>query len=156
MLIPVKGVIDDIHFHETFPHYDIKIIKFYDNIAFLKENFFEGSFTLKYKTKPRKITIPSTISNVVDLESWITESTYRFSVESSFVVRDKASMVELFEQIQNYLIAKKLRETRDCMMRTLYQGKMKIQSKVEFSKGINRMFGNSLSDEDLERLNSWI
>ena len=89
IIIPIKGIVEDVHFQEDIPSYSIKLIKFYDNINFLKEHLYDKPFLLKRGDKPKRFTIPK-VKTVTELESWfIDECTHRFCVESNFVTKTK-------------------------------------------------------------------
>lgn len=157
LFIPIKGIVEDVHFHEQFPHYIIKVVKFYDNIHFLKDALVDKPFLLKYKSKPKTFPIPKNIKTASDLENWFSEEApYRFCVESSFVVRTKGEMVDLFKAIEMYKIAKNLRSLRTVLMRPIFESPMRINSVVEFENQLKRMFGDRLSDDELNQLISSI
>lgn len=156
VIIPVKGIIEDIHFEENIPKYTIKLIKFYDNINFLKEHFIGKAFLLKHKAKPKAFQIPK-VKTVIELENWmIDECPHRFCVESTFVVRTKNEMVELFNKIEEYILIKHLRIIRESTIRSLYEGPLKIQSKIEFRERLRRMYGDKFSDKDFEEYSDFI
>ena len=149
VLIPFKGIIEDIQFHENFPRYSIRIIKFYDNIYFLKEFLTDGFYQQKFEGKPKSVTIPASIKTVPDLESWIISC--RFVVESNFVVKTKNEMVAIFTKLQEYLIAKAYREIQQFSVRSLLESPLKLESKVELKARIKRMYGDKFkSIEDLD------
>ena len=157
ILIPIKGIVEDIHFNDQIPYYDIKIIKFYDSIEFLKKNLYDRPFLLKYKGKSKSMIIPKKIKTASELETWFSEeSTYRFCVESTFVTRTKNEMSELFNKIQEYLIIQNLRMIRTSIIRGLYDGPFKIYSKIEFNERLKRMFGDRFSDDEFFRLSDSI
>jgi hypothetical protein len=157
ILIPIKGVIEDIHFNDQIPYYDIKIIKFYDTIEFLKRHLYDRPFLLKYKGKSKGLVIPKKIKTASELETWFSEeSVYRFCIESTFVTRTKNEMSELFNKIQEYLIIQNLRTIRTSTIRGLYEGPFKIASKIEFKERLRRMFGDRFTDEDFSRLSDSI
>jgi hypothetical protein len=151
VMIPIKGIIEDISFEEDIPHYSIKVIKFYDNINFLKENLYNRSFLLKHRTKPKMFKIPQ-FKTVIELENWfIDECSHRFSVESAFVVRTKIEMIELFNKIEEYIIIKHLRSIRESSNRHLYNGPLKIQSKIEFAERFKRMYGDKFDKDSIDQ-----
>jgi hypothetical protein len=155
-IIPIKGVVEDIHFEEDIPRYSIKLIKFYDNINFLKEHFIGKPFLLKHKAKPKSFQIPK-LTTVVELENWfIDECPHRFCVESTFVVRTKNEMVELFNKIEEYLLIKHLRSIRESSLRSLYEGPLKIQSKIEYRERLRRMYGDKFNDSDFNEFSESI
>ena len=157
IIIPIKGIIEDIHFEEDIPHYSIKLIKFYDNIHYLKENFFGKPFLLKHKSKAKTFIIPKKITTVPQLENWfIDECVHRFCVESSFVVRTKIEMAELFNKIEEFLIIKHLRLIRNSTIRPMYEGPLRIASKIEFKERLRRMYGDKFDNESFERYSEFI
>jgi hypothetical protein len=148
-IIPIKGIIEDVFFEEDIPVYSIKIIKFYDNIHFLKSNFINRSFLTNYRGKPKPIYIPKEIKTIGEIENWLSgKSKYRFCVESNMVVRTKIEMMDLFNKIQEYLILQKLRSIRKITLRTPYEGPLKLNSTVEFSNRIQRGFGDLFNTVD--------
>ena len=156
IIIPIKGVVEDIHFEEDIPHYTIKLIKFYDNINFLKEHFVGKPFLLKPKSKSKSFQIPN-FKNVIELENWFIDTcTHRFCVESTFVVKTKNEMVELFNKIEEYVIIKKLRLIKDSTIRPLYEGPLKISSKVEYKERLRRMYGDKFDNDDFEEFSNFI
>lgn len=151
IFIPVKAVIEDVFFEENIPVYNLRIIKFYDNIHFLKEFFYDTPYLTNYKGKSKPLKIPK-ISTTAELETWFSEkSTYRFCIESNFVVKTKIEMLDLFHRIQEYIIYKELRSIRRTIMRSAYEGTLKLNSKIEFEDRIKRAFGDKFHTiEDLK------
>jgi hypothetical protein len=155
VLIPFKGVIEDIQFHENFPRYSIKIIKFYDNVYFLKEFLGDGFYQQKFEGKPKPVSIPNTIKTVPELEDWI--GSCRFVVETNFVVKTKNEMMELFKKLQEYLIAKAYREIQQFSVRPLLESPLRLESKIELKARIKRMYGDKFkSIEDLDSFLDYI
>lgn len=149
VLIPFKGVIEDIQFHENFPKYSIKIIKFYDNIYFLKELLNDGFFLQKFDGKPKSVNVPTSIKTVPELEEWIAK--IRFVVETNFVVKTKNEMIDIFRRIQEYLIAKSYREIQQFSVRPLLESPLRMESKAELKLRIKRIYGDKFkSVEDLD------
>lgn len=157
ILIPIKGIVEDIHFREDIPIYVIKLLKFYDNIYFLKENLYNRPFQLKIEAKPKPFIIPKEIKTVVELENWFIDvCQHRFVIESNFVVKTKNELVDIFSKIQEYLIIKNLRVARDSSMRPLFENPLKISTKIEFEQRIKRMYGDKFDNEGLSEFISWI
>jgi hypothetical protein len=153
ILIPIKAVIEDIHFSDDIPHYDLKIIKFYDGIDFLKKNMLNKPFILGYKKKGKPVIFSTKIKTASELERWFSdESTYRFCVESTFVVKTKVEMSDLFNKIQEYLIIQNLRAIRNTTLRPFYEGPLRMDSKIEFEQRLKRAFGDKLSDSQSKEL----
>jgi hypothetical protein len=155
-IIPIKGVVEDVHFNEDIPYYSIKLIKFYDNINFLKEALYDKPFLLKKGDKPKRFQIPK-FNNVTSLENWfIDECTHRFCVESNFVTRSKTDMIDLYNKIEEYIIIKNLRRIKRSTMRSSYEGPLKIQSFVEFNERIKRAYGDKFKDGDIDEFLSYV
>jgi hypothetical protein len=115
---------------------------------------YETPYLTNYKGKSKPLKLPK-ISTTAELETWFSEkTTYRFCVESNFVVKTKIEMLDLFHRIQEYIIYKELRSIRRTIMRSAYEGDLKLHSKVEFSERIKRAFGDKFSN--VEDLNSFI
>ena len=118
IFIPVKAVIEDVFFEENIPVYNLRVIKFYDNIHFLKEFLYETPYLTNYKGKSKPLKLPK-LSTTAELETWFSEkTTYRFCVESNFVVKTKIEMLDLFHRIQEYIIYKEFRSIRRTIMRS--------------------------------------
>ena len=152
ILIPIKAIVEDTHFNENIPYYDLKIIKIYDGIDFMKRHFYDKPFLTRYKGKTKPLCIPNTIKTAAELERWLADSDLRFCVESTFVVKTKIEMVELFNKIQEYLIVQALRSLRSAISRPLYEGPLRIESKVEFGVRIQRAFNDKLTDQESKEL----
>jgi hypothetical protein len=156
-LIPIKGIVEDIHFNEKTAYYDIRIIKFYDNIDFLKRVLIDRPFLLKFKGKVKSISIPKEIKTAAALENWFSEkSSYRFCVEAPFVTRSKNEMVDLFNKIQEYLIIQNLRTIRTSAMRPLYDGPFRMYSKIEFKERLRRMIIDRFTEDEFDRISDSI
>ena len=156
VVIPIKGIVEDIHFNDEIPYYSIKLVKFYDNINFLKSHFIDQPFLLKHGDKQRTFTIPK-FNNVVELENWfVDECRHRFCVESNFVTRTKIEMTELFNKIEEYVILKNLRKIRETTYRSLYEGPLKISSYVEYNQRFKRAYNDKFNDDDIDEFLSYI
>ena len=152
IMIPVKGIIEEVYFEENIPVYSIRIIKFYDNINFLKQNFIGKPFLTNYRGKPKPITLPKEIKTTAEMENWLGEnSKYRFCIESNLVVRTKNEMMQLFDRIGEYLILQKLRSIRKIILRTPYNGPIKINSVAEYSIRMERAFSDLFISADEAR-----
>lgn len=156
VVIPIKGIVEDIHFNAEIPYYSIKLIKFYDNINFLKSHFIDHPFLLKHGDKMRTFTIPK-FNNVVELENWfIDECRHRFCVESNFVTRTKIEMSELFNKIEEYVIIKHLRSIKESTIRGMYEGPLKISSFVDFNQRFKRAYNDKFDEGDADEFLSYI
>jgi hypothetical protein len=147
IFIPVKAVIEDVFFEENIPVYHLRIIKFYDNIHFIKDFLYDTPYLTNYRGKSKPLKIPK-LSTTAELETWFSEKTsYRFCVESNFVVKTKIEMLDLVHRIQEYIIYKELRSIRRTIMRSAYEGNLKLNSKIEFEERVRRAFGDKFTNE---------
>jgi hypothetical protein len=147
-MIPIKGIIEDVFFEEDIPIYKIRIVKFYDNINFLKTAFIGKPFLTNYRGKPKPLTLPKEIKTLAEMENWLSEnSKYRFCIESNLVVRTKIEMLELYNKIQEYLILQKLRSIKKIVLRTPYEGPLRLNSSEEFNNRVRRAFADLFDSE---------
>jgi hypothetical protein len=147
-LIPVKGVIEDVFFEEDIPIYSIRVIKFYDNINFLKSAFIGKPFLTNYRGKPKPLSLPTEIKTLNEMEVWLSDkSKYRFCVESNLTVRTKTEMMDLYNKIQEYLILQKLRSIKKIVLRTPYEGPLRLNSTEEFNNRVRRAFADLFDSE---------
>jgi hypothetical protein len=143
VIIPIKAVIEDVHFHENIPYYSLRIIKFYDNIDFLRVNFFDKPFVTSYKSQPKPIKIPNKIRNTEELDTWMGDnSKYRFFVESNLVVKTKNEMMELFNKIEEYILCKSLKRAKSIVLRYPYKGPIRMSTKTEWAFRLERAFSD--------------
>jgi hypothetical protein len=149
IMIPIKGIVEEVYFDEDIPIYSIRIIKFYDSIDFLKYAFYDKAFLVNYGRTPKLLKIPKTIKTAAQLEDWTgAETRNRFCIESHMVVKSKTEMVELFNKIQEYLICQKLRFIKRLSIRPLYTGPLRLTSYVEFNNRIRRGFSDLFDTEE--------
>lgn len=160
VLIPVKVVIKDTKFDEYNPLYLVKIVKFYDNIYFLKKYFIGSSFSNSFGKKPRPFWIPSDVNTVQKLENYLAEEDSRFYVvvDSIHTTRYKNDMNDMFNKIQDFLILRNISELKELTTRNFYTGKISFDTNVEFFNRLKRMIIDKVDDlktswdEFIERL----
>jgi hypothetical protein len=104
VLIPVKGIIIDTSWDPVNPLYKIKIMKFYDNMKFVKNYFFDMNFRYSFDDRARKMPLKKDdFKTVRSLEQRLNESDYeRFYVivESVMCTKTKVNLQKLFERVQ--------------------------------------------------------
>ena len=144
ILIPVRAMIYDIKFDDINPQYQIRIKKFYDNIFFLKANLFGGRFIKDFEGRDTKINLKrdnySTVevveNEVFNGQHW---KSYLITVDSVFCTKTRGEQVELFNNIQCFLIQQKLKELYDLTTRSTYSsGQFHIHTRGEFIKSLER------------------
>jgi hypothetical protein len=138
IFIPIKGIIKDTKWDPVNPLYRVKIIKFYDNINFLKKYFFDTNF--KYKFDIRAKPFPLKIENfkrVTDLEERLNEKdSDRFNVvvESVMCTKTHVELRELYDRVQFFIISRNYKEIRELCSRAFYKGSFSVDSISEFNK----------------------
>lgn len=148
--IPVKVVIKDIKFDEYNPLYLVKIIKFYDNIYYLREYFIDNKFQNAFDKKARPFYIKN-VKTVDELQNFIDSEDSRFYVvvDSIHTMRYKNEMQELFNKMQDFLIFRNLDNFREMSTRSFYSGKFKISSGIEFFNRLKRMLSDIIVDQKM-------
>jgi len=147
VLIPVRCIVYDVKFDDINPQYQIKVIKFYDNIYFLKKNLFGGRFIRNFKGTETKINLSrSQYSKVEDLENKVFSGDnwqkYLIVVDSVFCTRTKAEQTELFNSLQTFMVQMKLREIFELTNRTVYtKGDFFFQTKGQYEKALMKFLG---------------
>ena len=124
ILLPVKGIILDSKWDPVNPLYQIRIIKFYDNMILKAEDF-----------KTAKV-----------LENRLNEKDrerFYVVIESVMCTKTKVGLSELFEKVQLYMISKNLKEIRDISTRPFFKGPLSLDSPKEF----DARYKNSWSDK---------
>jgi hypothetical protein len=153
-LIPVKGIIIDTKWDLVNPLYKIKIIKFYDNINFLKKHFFDMLFKCSFDKRSKHLPLkPENFSRVVDLEERLNEKdSHRFHVivESVMCTKTSPELKELFNRVQFFLISKNLKEIREFSARAFYKGPFSIDSIPEFNKRFKAGWEDKFKKENLD------
>ena len=156
VLIPVKGIIIDTQWDPINPKYQIRIIKFYDNMKYLKTYFFDMSFHKSFKGRGTPFPLKKeNYPNVRSLEKRLNDKDrdrFFVIVDSLMCTKTKVKLKDLFEKVQFYLISKNLKETREFMARPFFKGILSVDSTYEFDKrfkiGWNDKFNNSDIDID--------
>lgn len=157
VLIPVRGLIYDVKMDEYNPQYQIKIVKFYDDINFLKRYLFGYKFPGNFKNKDaifkfkRKDynTCEEFEARIRDGKSW---EKYLVVVDSVMCTKTEAEIRELFNKVQTFMIEKNLKEVFEQTSRTYYRsGQYYFQTRDEFVMALKRF----LKDREPSR-NNWV
>jgi len=147
--IPVKVVIKDVKFDEYNPYYLVKIIKFYDNVYFLREHFMNNKFSNGFGKKPRHFYInQSEINTVEKLQNYIEKEDSRFYVvvDSVHTTRYRNDMMTMFNRMQDFLIYRNIQELSEMTTRSSYKGDMRIDTRFEFFNRLKRMLSDIVVD----------
>jgi len=136
ILLPVKGIILDSKWDPVNPLYQIRLVKFYDNMKFLKQHFFDMNFRHVFQHRARKMILKAddfkTTSVLEARLNDIDRERFYVVIESVMCTKTKVSLSELFEKVQFYMISKNLKEIRDISTRPFFKGPLSLDSVKEF------------------------
>ena len=148
IVFPVRALIYDVKFDETMPKYQIRIVKFYDDINFLKRYFFEMNFEKNFKGGATKFRFNrSGIKNKEELQKYLDANaeTYMITVDSVMCTRTLNEINELYINIQDFLIEKEIRELYERASRRSYsKGKYYYESKGVFEAHLKKFLGDRI------------
>ena len=136
------------------PKYQIRILKFYDTMHFLKKNFFDMNFHHTFETRAKFISLKSTdFTNVQVLEKRLNDSDrekYYVIVDSIMCTKTRVQLEELFERVQFYLISKNLKEVKMIATRPFFKGPFSVDSKKEFDIRLKRSWKDNFEDHSID------
>jgi hypothetical protein len=144
ILFPVRGLIYDVKMDEFNPQYQIKIVKFYDDINFLKRYFFWGKFQRNFKGKESWFRFKrSDFSTCEEFENAVANpdkwESYTVVVDSVMTSRTEAEIIDLYNTVQTFLIEKSIKDIFEMSTRTFYRkGQYYFQTKEEFQIALKR------------------
>lgn len=153
VLIPVRAIIYDVKFDDINPQYQIKILKFYDQIYFLKQNLFGGRFIKDFEGRDTKINLKrENYSQVKQLEDEVFNGEhwkkYMIVVDSVFCTRTQAEQTELFNKLQTFHVELKLKEIYELTNRSVYsKGQYYFHTKGEYIKALEKFLGDRYPKE---------
>jgi hypothetical protein len=157
ILFPVRGIIYDVKMDEYNPQYQLKIVKFYDDINFLKRYFFWGKFQKNFKGKDAWFkfkrsdftTCDQFETHISSDENW---QRYTVVVDSMMCVRSEADVIDLFNTVQSFLIEKSIKDIFEMSTRTFYRkGQYHFDTKEDFQMALKRF----LKDREPNKRN-WV
>lgn len=142
IVFPVKGLIYDVKFDENMPQYQIKIVKFYDDLNFLKRYFFDMRFKkdfengiVRFKFKRQNYKNREELQKHIDAG----EETYFIVVDSVMCTKTSVQIFELYNNIQDFLIEKGIRDLYEMCTRKVYsKGSYYYQSKGVFQAHLKK------------------
>lgn len=156
VLIQVRALIYDVHMDEYNPQYSIKIVKFYDDLNFLKRYFIGFKFQKDFKNKDHYFKYKrELIKTREDLEHKITESNILITADSVMCTKTLTESTNLFKNIQSFLIEKSIRDIYDMSTRIPYKnGNYSFKNRDEFKLACKRFLKDrfEVTDEWLEEL----
>jgi|TARA_R100000734_G_C3315158_1_gene107017 hypothetical protein len=154
ILLPVKGIIMDSKWDPVNPLYQIRIVKFYDNMKFLKKYFFNMNFRHVFENRARKMILKSEdFKTTKSLEERLNDKDrerFYIVIESVMCTKTKVSLSKLFEKVQFYIISKNLKEIRETSARPFFKGPLSLDSVKEFDARYKKGFYDKFEKGDID------
>lgn len=161
IVIPVRGIIYDVKFDDINPQYQIRVKKFYDTMYFLKQNLFGGRFIRDFEGAETRINAKRTnykntedlVDGLFDGDNW---KKYLIVVDSVFCTKTLSEQMELFNNLQSFMIESKIKEIYELSTRYPYRkakGEFAYESKGEFVAALKKFLGDRVP-QDPEWLNN--
>ena len=154
ILLPIKGKILDSKWDPVNPLYQIRILKFYDNMRFLKQHFFDMNFRHVFENRARKMILKANdYKTATALEKRLNEKDrerFYVVVESVMCTKTKVGLSELFEKVQLYMISKNLKEVREISARPFFKGPLSLDSVREFDARFKKGFSDKFMTSNID------
>jgi hypothetical protein len=143
IVFPVKAIIYDVKFDEKMPKYQIRITKFYDDLAFLKRYFFDTNFEKNFNGANTKFRFKrSQFSTKKELQDHLetNSETYLIIVDSIMCTKTSTQVMELYNNIQDFLVEKQIRELYELTTRQVYKdGQYYYETRGVFEAHLKKM-----------------
>ena len=148
IVFPVRAIIYDVKFDDKMPRYQIRIVKFYDDIGFLKRYFFDTNFEKSFTGGHTKFRFKrDQFSNRTELAEHLEANpeTYLITVDSVMCTKTLNQIMDLYNSIQDFLIEKSIRELYEMSTRQVYKkGQYYYESKGVFVAHLKKMLGDRI------------
>ena len=151
IVFPVRAVIHDVEFDDKMPRYQIRIIKFYDDLDFLKRYMFDQKFDKGFSGGYTKFNLSrSNYKTRDDFQKHINSKweSYLMVVDSVMCLRTHQEILELYNNIQDFIIERSMRELYEVTNRSSYsKGKYFYKSKGVFEAHLKKFLGDMVPDD---------
>jgi len=149
IVFPVKAIIHDVEFNDKMPRYQVRILKFYDDIDFLKRYMFDMKFEKTFEGGVTTFRVArQRIPSVKEFQSYIDNKweSYLIVVDSVMCVKTYEEIITLYNNIQDFLVEKSLRDLYELTNRSIYsKGKYHYESRGVFEAHIKKFLGERAS-----------
>ena len=151
VLFPVRAIIYDVKFDEKMPKYQIRIVRFYDDLSFLKRYFFDTNFEKNFNGANTKFRFKrSQFSTKNELQEHLEANaeTYLITVDSVMCTKTLNQVMDLYNSIQDFLVEKNLRELYERSTRQVYKdGKYYYETRGVFEAHIKKFLGDRVPNQ---------
>jgi hypothetical protein len=157
ILFQVRGLIYDVKMDEFNPQYRIKIVRFYDDINFLKQNLFGYKFQRDFKNRDAHFRFKrDNFDTREDFEKHITNhkswEKYTVVADSIMTTKTLVDSTQMLNEINTFLIEKHLKDLYDIASRTTYRtGQLHFKNRDEFRFAVKRFLKDKMEVTD-----SWL
>lgn len=154
ILFQVRGLIYDVKMDEFNPQYRLKIVRFYDDINFLKQNLFGYKFQRDFKNRDCYFrfkrehfdTREEFEQHITTHKSW---DKYTVVADSIMCTKTEADSTQMLNQINTFLIEKHIKDIYEIASRTTYRrGELYFRNKEEFKLSVKRFLKGKLEVTD--------
>ena len=154
ILFQVRGLIYDVKMDEFNPQYRIKIIRFYDDINFLKQNLFGQKLQRDFKNRDAFFrfkresfdTREEFEEHIKNHKSW---ENYTVVADSIMATKTLAESTKMLNDINTFLIEKHLKDLYDIASRTTYRtGELHFKNRDEFKFAVKRFLKDKIEVTD--------
>jgi len=152
IVFPVRALIYDVKFDDIMPQYKIKIVKFYDDLNFLKRYLFGMKFNrdfdsnsiTKFKLNRQKYKTREQFQKHIDAN----EETYFVVVDSVMCTKSYNQISELYNNIQDFLIEKSIKDLYEMVNRSSYsKGQYHYKSRGIFEAHLKKFLGDRVPED---------
>lgn len=151
IVFPIKAIIHDVEFDEKMPRYQVRILKMYDDIDFIKRFMFDMRFDKNFnggvtvfKSNRTQFKTIGQFQEYLD-KNW---ETHLIVIDSVMCTKRLNELTELYNKIQDFLIEKAIRDLYELANRKSYTtGQYYYKSKGVFEAHIKKFLGDRAKDE---------
>ena len=150
--IPVTAIVQDMQWDEINPIYQVKIIRFFDNIFYLKKYLPLMRFANKFKQKPFYWTIKEeefkTQEALLKRIHGTNEKSFYVIVDSVLCTKYEKQMRDLFAKLIFFLVGRDMQNIKENCTRSFYKGDFKFDSFPEFETRFENIFSDKFESKE--------
>lgn len=152
VLFPVKCIIHDVKHGDSIVEYQVRLIKFYDDVYFLKRYLFHTKFTRSFDSGVTRWRMKrSNFKTSGDFQNHLDENghNYMITVDGPMVCKRRHEMIELFNKIQDFFVERTISDLYNLTHRSTYsEGTYHYESKGVFKAHLTKFLGERGYDND--------
>lgn len=154
ILFQVRGLIYDVKMDEFNPQYRIKIVRFYDDINFLKQNLFGQKFQRDFENRDAYFRFKRENfdkredfeRHIANHKSW---EKYTVVADSIMATKTHTESTQMLNSINTFMIEKHIKDLYEIASRTTYRsGQLYFKNKDEFKYAVKRFLRDKIEVTD--------